>query len=498
MTRGAKAAALAVLLCACSVTRHEDLSVPMAPGSFRHAAPASGAQALDSGWPAMFGDPALARLVAKALEQNLDIKQANARIDLARAAVTASRADLMPSIDAGGGYSRSRVSGTVDNALPKRTMRTWAVAADVSYTVDWTGALRGEAAAAESNAVAAEADADAAKLRVATEVAADYLTVHYVDEDIAALERNVALRETALKLVEARAQVGRSSDLDVLRARTEWQTTRAELTESRRLRENLVDAMAALLGQSAASFVLTGASSAETAPALAPATATATAPATALAMPAVPVGLPADVLARRPDLYAAGRRLDAAAWTVGVARTAWLPQLTLTADGGFASRSLADFLERNSSLWGLAASVALPFFDGGRRDAALASAQARYVLAEASYRSVAYDALREVQDALNDIAAERERIAAYDDAVATSDQVASLSRRRYALGYVDYFEVVDSDRDALSIERDAIHARQALAVATVGLVRALGGGWSAPARAGVAEADAASARPTSQ
>ncbi|MFD1554605.1 efflux transporter outer membrane subunit [Paraburkholderia silviterrae] len=484
MSRGARAAALgallAALLCACSVTRHEDLSVPMAPGSFRHAAQASGTQALDSGWPAMFGDPELARLVAKALEQNLDIKQANARIDLARAAVTASRADLMPSVDAGGGYSRSRVSGTVDNALPKRMMRTWAVAADVTYTVDWTGALRGEAAAAESNAVAAEADADAAKLRVATEVAADYLTVHYVDEDIAALERNVTLRETALKLVEARAQVGRSSDLDVLRARTEWQTTRAELTESRRLRENLVDAMAALLGQSAASFALTRASSGVPAP----------------AMPAVPVGLPADVLARRPDLYAAERRLDAAAWTVGVARTAWLPQLTLTADGGFASRSLADFLERNSSLWGLAASVALPLFDGGRRDAALASAQARYALAEASYRSVAYDALREVQDALNDIAAERERIAAYDDAVATSDQVARLSRRRYALGYVDYFEVVDSDRDALSIERDAIHARQALAVATVGLVRALGGGWIVPARAGTAEADTVSARRT--
>lgn len=473
MSRSASAMAIAALLCSCTVAHRVDLSVPLAPGPFRQAgatvATTAAVPRVGSAWPAMFGDPQLERLIEQALEQNLDIRQANARIDLARAAVTASRAELAPQVNAGAGYSRSRASGTIDNALPKRMMRTWALAADITYTVDWTGALRGEAAAAESNAIAAEADADAAKLRVATEVAANYLTLHYVDEDIAALARSVALREMAVKLVEARSRVGNTSDLDVLRARTEWQTTRAELTESQRLRENLVDAMAVLLGQSAATFALGSAGG-------------------AVYVPPVPVGMPADVLAQRPDVYAAGRRLDAAAWTVGVARTAWLPQLTLTADGGFASRSLSDFLERNSSLWGLAASLALPLFDGGRRDAALASAQARYALDEAAYRGMAYDALREVQDALNDIASERERIAAFDAATSTSDQVAQLSRRRYSLGYVDYFEVVDSDRDALSIERDTIHARQALAVATVGLVRALGGGWSAPESAQTAHA----------
>ncbi|WP_322069580.1 efflux transporter outer membrane subunit [Paraburkholderia bannensis] len=474
MRRGAIAAlvvlAVPVLLGGCTVAHRVDLSVPLAPGPFRQtgaaaatevtAAKEGAAPRVASTWPTMFGDPRLARLVEQALEQNLDIRQANARIDLARAAVTASRADLSPQVDAGAGVSHSRASGTIDNALPKRMMRTWTVAADVTYTVDWTGALRGEAAAAQSNAVAAEADADAAKLRVATELAADYLTLHYVDEDIDALKRSVALRETAVKLVEARARVGNTSDLDVLRARTEWQTTRAELIESQRQRDNLVSAMAVLLGQSAATFALESAGGAVT-------------------VPPVPVGMPAEVLAQRPDVYAAGRRLDVAAWAVGVARTAWLPQLTLTADGGFASRSLSDFLDRNSSLWGLAASLALPLFDGGRRDAALAAAQARYTLDEAAYRGIAYDALREVQVALNDIAAGRERIASFDAAASTSDQVAQLSRRRYTLGYVDYFEVVNSDRDALSIERDAIHARQALAVATVALVRALGGGWSA-------------------
>ncbi|WP_322046389.1 efflux transporter outer membrane subunit [Paraburkholderia sp. J67] len=476
MNRGASAMAMAALLCACTVEHRVDLSVPLAPGPFRQAgasvASTEVAPRMGSAWPVLFGDPQMAHLIELALEQNLDIRQANARIDLARAAVTASRAELAPQVNAGAEYSRSRASGTIDNALPKRMMRTWAAAADVTYTVDWTGALRGEAAAAESNAIATEADAEVAKLRVATEVAVDYLTLHYVDEDIAVLARSVALRETAVKLVEARSRVGNTSDLDVLRARTEWQTTRAELAESQRLRANLVDAMAVLLGQSAATFALVSAGAA----------------AGTLQMPPVPVGLPADVLAQRPDIYAAGRRLDAAAWSVGVARTAWLPQLTLTADGGFASRSLSEFLDRNSSLWGLATSLALPLFDGGRRDAALASAQARYTLDEAAYRGVAYDALREVQDALNDIAAGRERIAEFDAAAATSNQVAQLSRRRYTLGYVDYFEVVDSDRDALSIKRDAIHARQALAVATVGLVRALGGGWSAPQSAQTARA----------
>ncbi|UKV74041.1 TolC family protein [Burkholderia vietnamiensis] len=183
-------------------------------------------------------------------------------------------------------------------------------------------------------------------------------------------------------------------------------------------------------------------------------------------------------------MFAAARRVDAASLEVGIARTAWLPTLTLTADGGFATRDLRTFIDRNSSLWSLGANVALTLFDGGKRDAAVAAARAGVEVADANYRATAIGALRDVQDALNDIAAQRERIARYGDAVRATDAAARLSLSRYAHGYVGYLEVIDADRDALNARRQLIHSRQALAIATVSLVRALGGGWTAPAGAG--------------
>ncbi|WP_279512553.1 TolC family protein [Burkholderia pyrrocinia] len=166
---------------------------------------------------------------------------------------------------------------------------------------------------------------------------------------------------------------------------------------------------------------------------------------------------------------------------MGVARTAWLPTLTLTAQGGFASRDLGTFLDRNSSLWGLGASVAETVFDGGKREAAVAAAKAGADLADANYRATALGALREVQDALNDIAAQKERIVRYDSAARATEAAARLSLSRYGHGYVSYLEVIDADRDALNARRQLIHSRQALAIATVNLVRALGGGWAPPA-----------------
>ncbi|MGU7842926.1 TolC family protein [Burkholderia sp. AW33-5] len=215
--------------------------------------------------------------------------------------------------------------------------------------------------------------------------------------------------------------------------------------------------------------------------------------AAAIRVPAVPPGLPSALLAQRPDVYAAARRVDAASLETGVARTAWLPTLTLTltAQGGFASRDLGSFLERNSSLWGLGASVAETLFDGGKRDAAVAAATAGTVLADADYRATALGALREVPDALNDIAAQNERIARYASAARSTEAAAQLSLSRYAHGYVSYLEVIDADRDAWSARRQLIHSRLARAIAPVDLIQALGGGWtpSATAPQNVAQRD---------
>ncbi|KVR16617.1 RND transporter [Burkholderia ubonensis] len=451
----------ASLLAACTIAPQPLAPIAVERDSFRHADTSAASGSSLAGWPASFGDPQLATLVDAALAHNADLHAAAARVDQAQALLGVREAALAPTVGVSPSFSRSRVSGTVDNALPKRTMHNWSVPVSASYEVDLWGRLRGDADIGAQNLLQAAADRDAMRVRVATEVASDYLTLHYVDEDLAALDRAIGLRRTALDVIAARVRAGAASDLDALRAAADLDTARTELADSRRLRENLVDALAVLTGVSPTAF--------DVGPTAA-----------ALRVPNVPPGLPSALLARRPDVFAAARHADAASLELGVARTAWLPTLTLTAQGGFASRDLGSFLDRNSSLWGLGASVAQTLLDGGKRRAAVDAARAGTDIAAANYRATALDALRDVQDALNDIAAQKERIARYESAARATDAATRLSLSRYGHGYVSYLEVIDADRDALNARRQLIHSRQALATATVGLVRALGGGWTPP------------------
>lgn len=456
----------AATLAACSIAPQPLAPMPVGNDRFRHAAPSTDERAPSlHAWPAWFGDPQLGILVDAALARNFDIRAAAARVAQAQALLGMRDAALAPVVRIDPSFSRSRVSGTVDNALPKRTMHNWSVPVTASYEVDLWGRLRGDADVGAQNVLQAAADRDAVRLRIASEVAADYLTLRFVDDDLATLARAIGLRRTALDVIAARVRAGAASDLDALRASADLDTAHADLAESRRLRENLVDAIAVLTGVSPTAFDL----------------GTRAVP---VRVPDVPAGLPSTLLAQRPDVFAAARRADAASLELGIARTAWLPSLTLTADGGFATRDLRTFLDRNSSLWSLGANVALTLFDGGKRDAAVAAARAGMDVADANYRATAIAALRDVQDALNDIAAQNERILRYDSAARATDASARLSLSRYAHGYVSYLEVIDADRDALNARRQLIHSRQALAVATVSLVRALGGGWTPPTQAG--------------
>jgi len=410
-------------------------------------------------WVSLFNDPQLTKMVEAALKGNLEIKSANARIQQSRALLDLDRAYTLPTVQTGPSFSRDRVSGTVDEALPQRTLHNWTVPVDFSYDVDVWGRLRGGVESARNNLLSVQADSDAVKLRVSTEVASDYLTLRFVDFDRTELLRSIALRQMALDLIQRRVKAGSAGDLDALRATTELKTASAELEESDRLRENLVDSIAVLSGMSVTDLHLENRQD-------------------DVVVPQVPVDLPSVILENRPDVYAAQRRLDAASLQIGIAKTAFLPSLTLTASGGFASDSLRTFLDRNSSMWGLGISVVETLFDGGRRQSAVDSAKASYLIAEADYHVTALQALRQVQDALNDIEAQGLQADDYAAASTASSQAAALSRSRYDHGYVSYFEVVDSDRSALAIKRQLIRAHQAQAVATVSLLRALGGGWN--------------------
>jgi len=442
----------------CSIVPDKTIPVQIGAQHFNHEAGDASGQAVTLDWVQLFHDAELTRLVSVATQMNFDLRIAQARVDRAHALFLASEAYQVPTVQIAPTLSRDRVSQTVVDPLSKQMQTTWSMPVEVSYDLDLWGRLQGQSNATRLDAVATEADASSLRLKIATDVAITYLTLRYLKLDENELNQAIVLRQTELDLMKQRLRAGTVGDLDVLRAATELSTAQADLADSIREAEDTVDALAVLTGVAAPDIRVSLMSGEVT-------------------LPSIPAGIPSEVLAHRPDIYAAERRVEAASIEIGVAKTSYLPSLALTADGGFASRDIATFLDRNSSIWGLAITSALVLFDGGKRAAYVKAAQAGYQIADANYRGVALVALRQVQDALNDVAAQQSRSDSYSKAALTSVQTAELSRRRYEHGFVSYFEVVDADRSALAIQRSLIRSQQAQAVGIVTLIGALGGGW---------------------
>jgi multidrug efflux system outer membrane protein len=195
--------------------------------------------------------------------------------------------------------------------------------------------------------------------------------------------------------------------------------------------------------------------------------------------PQVPAGIPSTVLARRPDVSAAQRAMLAAEARVGVAQKAWFPDVSLTASGGFASTNLGDVLKWSARSWGIGALLSLPVFDGGRRVAGVQSANAQWDAAAASYREQVLTAFKDVEDQLSALRLLRQQADSQAVAVDASARATVLSNARYRNGYVSQLELLDARRSELSNRREALQVRAAQYRATVGLIRALGGGWSA-------------------
>jgi multidrug efflux system outer membrane protein len=413
---------------------------------------------LPDAWWNLFGDDELDRHVAATLAANQDLAGALARFDQSRALLGVARADEFPDVSFAPAYSRARTSGSVSNALPALETTLWQAPVEVAYEVDLWGRVRRsvEAAGAE---VQGSADAIAAvRLSLAASTVSTYLSLRSSDREIDVLARTVGLREDELRLADRRARAGVVGDLDVLRARAELSQTRADLADARRRRDNLEHALAVLEARNAADFTV--------------------APiAWTPHVPEVPAGLPSTLLERRPDVASDERALAAASARIGVARAAFFPSVSLTAAGGLASNRLGDFTNNESQIWSIGPAVHLPIFEGGRNRSRLEAAKAAYVGAQAKWRQTGTVAFQEVQDALSDTTWLRERGSALDATVDASTAAAKLSRSRYDRGLAGYFEVVDSERQALGSQRAVIENDQQRLLAAVSLIKALGGGW---------------------
>ena len=458
--RGIAIAALFLAGCASTVPEVDQAKLPPVPAEFREnftiAAPAA-AEPRGEWWKA-FSDPALDELIARAGRANSSIAIAAARLARARAVARVTDADRAPQVSVGASAQRFR--GIVDGSPPGPARSVFAAGADLSYEVDLFGRLSHASHAAALDARASEALLQSARLLVQAEVAQTYLLLRALDEEKAIVGTTLRAYRETLALTERRWRAGDVAELDVARATTEVAATESEALALERRRAELVHALAVLIGAGPSDFQLEQSVWKTT-------------------LPAIPAGVPATVLTRRPDVAAAQTSIMAAQARVGLAKAAWFPNIALTASGGYASGELSDLFKWSSRAWGIGLLASLPVLDGGRRKAGVEAAGAGLDEALAQYREQVLVAFKDVEDQLAALRLLEQQAEAQERAVASASRSTSLSDARYRAGYVSQLELLDARRSELRNRRGALQVRSAQYQSTVALVRALGGGWEA-------------------
>ncbi|WP_157268971.1 efflux transporter outer membrane subunit [Azohydromonas aeria] len=462
--RHALAALAAVLVlagCATPPPAVDTAALQPVPAAFKEASPdgwtvAPPADALPRGrWWAVFSDPVLDGLLQRAAERNTSLQAAAARLAQARALQQQAQAERRPVIDVAAGAARQ-----TQPLLDNQPATQGSLAARLSWEVDLSGRLAQAAGAAALDAEAQAALLQSTRLAVQAAVAQAYLALRALDAERAIVADTVEAHRGTLHLTERRLAAGDVAELDLERVRSELAATESDALALERQRRLLEHALAQLLGEPASAFELAPGAGFD-----------------ALSLPGIPAGVPATVLARRPDVAAAQRRLLSAQARVGVAQAAWFPSLALTTSAGTASPELGDLLRWSARAWGLGALLSLPVFDGGRREAGVAQARADFDTAAAGYREQVLVAVREVEDELASLQLLRSQAAAQERAVAAATRATVLSGARYRNGMIGQLELLDAQRSELRNRRQAVQLRGAQAQATVGLIRALGGGW---------------------
>jgi outer membrane protein, multidrug efflux system len=412
----------------------------------------------------VFDDAALAGLEREATTNSPDLRAAFERVEESRAIARISRADLFPglSFDPNGNRTRYSPSRTAQpgSTVLAYTGNDFVLPLDLSYEVDLWGRVRRSFRAAREQAQATAAAYQNILLSLQADVAETYFMIRSIDLDRHVVAETIELRKKNLSLVESLHQGGADSEVDVAEAETELASAQADFVGLDLSRARLENAMAVLCGQNSSSF-----SVAETTRLYRP--------------PAIPVGLPADMLERRPDVAQAERTMAAASEGIGIAKAAYFPSIQLTGTAGTESVALKDVFNWENRIWSIGPNISLPLFEGGRIRAGVQQAEAAYQEAVAQYRSQVLTAFHEVEDGLAGLRLLKDQFEAQMRALDGARKGAELSRARYKEGLASYFEVVLADRTMLENEITAYELNGQRMVTTVLLIKALGGGWKA-------------------
>jgi NodT family efflux transporter outer membrane factor (OMF) lipoprotein len=413
-------------------------------------------------WWQVFQDPQLDALEDQIDVSNQTLKSAQAQFEQARALVRINRSAQYPNVTAGVSATRSHLATNRPNGKlsPNSNYTDLQLPVDASYEVDVWGRVRKTVEAARANAQASAADLENVRLSLHAELASDYFQMRALDAEERLLNSTVAAYEKALELTRNRYSGGIASQVDVAQAETQLETTRAQAVDLGVQRAQFEHAIAVLTGQPASSFAL----------AVSP---------LASAPPVVPVGLPSELLERRPDVAGNERRMAAANAQIGIARAAYFPTISLGASGGFESTSITSWFNGPSGFITAGASAIETVFDAGRRRAVSDQARAAYDQSVANYRGTVLSAFQEVEDNLAALRLLEDEAKTQDAAVASAQHSLLLSTNRYKGGVATYLEVITAQSIALTDQRVAVEIAGRRMTASVSLIKALGGGWKA-------------------
>ncbi|HET6179934.1 MAG TPA: efflux transporter outer membrane subunit [Candidatus Sulfotelmatobacter sp.] len=421
-----------------------------------------GDQAGRGNWWEVFGDPQLNRLEEQIASSNQSLKVAEARFREARAAIRFNRAAQFPTISTAPGASYVKSSDFSPNfptKIQQSSKGDFELPIELSYELDLWGRVRRSVAAAREEAQATAADYETAKLSLEGELALDYFELRSADAQKQLLDDTVKAYTDNLHLTLNRFKGGVAPKADVAQAQTQLDTTRVQDTDVTVQRAQFEHAIAILIGKPPAEFTLAAAP-------------------LSYQPPNTPIGLPSELLQRRPDIAAAERRVAEANQQIGIARAAYFPTVTLGGTAGFSGSQGSNWFSWPSGFWAVGPTLAQTLFDAGRRRATSESARANYDASVATYRQTSLTAFQEVEDNVAALRILENEAQQQEQAVASSKDSLHLFTNRYKGGVDTYLQVITAQTLELANERNAIDIQRRRLDASVLLIKALGGGWN--------------------
>ncbi|HEX7643136.1 MAG TPA: efflux transporter outer membrane subunit [Burkholderiaceae bacterium] len=455
-------AGMAALLAGCAVGpdyKKPDVAMPAAwQGDIPFKAAQPNDDALKGNWWELYQDAKLNELEQQAIAQNQSLKQAASRLEQAHQIVTVASSPLFPQAGASAGASRAEVP-----PRPLQAKTGYGLGFEVSYEADLFGSIRRGVEAARAGDQQAGADFENTRLLLTTQLAADYFNLRELDAEIDVVRQGIALEEKALQFVSSRHDLGLASGLDLAQQQALLDSTKTQLELLQNQRAQNEHALAVMTGTPAPLFHIEAAQA-------------------SLAPPALPVGVPSDVLQRRPDVAAAERAMAQANANIGVAKAAYFPSLTIQPlpqdpSVGWSSNQFHSLISAPNLIWSLGASLTQTLFDAGKTTANVRIAEQSYQGAVAAYRQSVLVAMQEVEDGITGATLLQRASNQSEAAVRSSQKAFDLANDRYTGGLDTYLDVITAQQTLLTNQRQAtqIHGQQMLT--SVYLVKALGGGW---------------------